>query len=108
MTLHTNRKGSAWRFLVQQFFEDLGWGVTRRGIGDQGDDLTVNADDLDLILSVEAKNHKDITLAAFVDQAERQCPEGQIPIVVAHRRNKASVDDGYVIMSGRAFRRLLS
>lgn len=105
MTVHTNRKGSAWRFLVQKFFEDLGYAVTRRGIGDQGDDLTASTDTY--VFSVEAKNHKDITLAAFVDQAERQCPEGQIPVVFAHRRNKASVDDGYVIMSGRTFRRLI-
>jgi hypothetical protein len=104
--LHTNRKGSAWRFLVQQFLEDLGCTVTRRGIGDEGDDLTAVQNGV--TFSVEAKNHREMKISAFVDQAERQCPDGQIPVVFAHRRNKATVDDGYVIMSGRAFRRLIS
>lgn len=103
--MHTNRKGSAWRYLVQNFLEDIGMAVTRRGIGDAGDDLTATMTGMNL--SVEAKNHRQIRLAEFVDQAEQQAPEDAIPIVFVHRPNKASVDDGYVVMSGRAFRRLL-
>lgn len=101
----TNRKGSAWRYLVQLFLQDLGMEVTRRGIGDAGDDLTATMPGLNL--SVEAKNHRQITLAAFVDQAESQAPSGSIPVVFVHRPNRAAVEEGYVVMSGRAFRRLL-
>ena len=102
---HTNRKGNAWRYLVQQFLEDLGMTVVRRGIGDQGDDLTATFPGMRL--SVEAKNHRQITLSAFVDQAEEQAPDDAIPVVFVHRPNRASVEDGYVVMSGRAFRRLV-
>jgi hypothetical protein len=105
--VRTNRKGNAWRFLVQKFLEDIGMAVVRRGIGDAGDDLTA-IQDAHRAYSIEAKNHREIRLAEFLDQAESQASEGQIPLVFVHRRGHASVEEGYVVMSGATFRRLIT
>src|SRR5690349_20816712 len=103
--IHALEKGSAWRRQVQLWLMSAGFDVTRRDHYLPGDDPQATMPGMSL--SIEAKNHKSITLAAFVDQANRQAHHDQIPIVFAHRRGKSSVDDGYVIMSGRAFRELI-
>ena len=98
-------KGSAWRRKVHVWLEQAGFQVTRRDHYQPGDDLQATMPGMSL--SIEAKNHRELTIAAFVDQAEQQAPSTHIPIVFAHRRSKAEVDDCYVIMSGRAFRQLI-
>jgi hypothetical protein len=94
-------KGSRWRREVHLWLLERGFDVTRRDHYLPGDDLQASIPGLEL--SVEAKNHRELAIGAFVDQANRQAHAGQIPVVFAHRRNRASVDDCYVIMSGRAF-----
>jgi hypothetical protein len=103
--IHTIVKGNAWRHKVAVWLEDLGFTVRKRGIGDEGDDLTAHLPGM--TLSIEAKNHRTITLAAFVDQAEKQAPHDQIPICFIHRPGRSDVDNGYVVLSGRAFRKLI-
>jgi hypothetical protein len=103
----TLEKGNRWRHKVAMMLGGLGL-VEKRGIGDAGDDLTVwIGADPHLILSVECKNEQAMTPAKWLTQAETQAPAGRIPIVVAHRRGKDNAEDGYVIMSGRTFVRLL-
>lgn len=120
MTIHTHRKGSAWRHKVEQWFIDAGFVTTVRGIGFAGDDLYVmrppqqilgGAWEPRLALSVEAKNHKTLDLAGFVDQAVSQAHDYEeitLPVVIAHRRARASVDDAYVVMPGWAFIELVT
>jgi hypothetical protein len=103
--IHTLVKGNAWRHLVAVWLQDLNFTVTKRGIGEPGDDLTAHLPGM--TLSIEAKNHRTITLAAFVDQAEKQAPHDQIPVVFIHRPGRATVDDGYVVLTGKAFRKLI-
>jgi hypothetical protein len=103
--IHTLRKGNAWRHLVAVWLQDLGFTIHKRGIGDPGDDITAHLPGM--TLSVEAKDHKAITLAAFVDQAEKQAPPDQIPICFIHRPGRAGVDNCYVVLTGRAFRKLI-
>jgi Holliday junction resolvase len=90
---------------VQVFLIEMGFGTWRREWMDAGDDIVATRGDR--ILSIEAKDHKSITLAAFVDQAERQAKQGQIPVVVVKRPRRTTVDDAYIVMSGRAFRELM-
>lgn len=113
--MNANRKGWAWRRKVELWFEAAGFHTTTRGIGFEGDDiLAVQArQPIPLRLSVEAKNHNEITLAAFVDQAVRQSimypPEdGVLPVVVIHRRGRNEVDHGYVVMPSWAFIELVT
>jgi hypothetical protein len=116
----THRKGSAWRHAVEQWFADAGFHTTVRGIGYSGDDVLARryrprtrADAWpSLVLSVEAKNHRAIELASFVDQAIDQARDYEdevvLPVVVIHRKGKASVDDAYVVMPGAAFIELVT
>jgi Holliday junction resolvase len=102
--VNTTAKGTRWARAVEVFLNGAGFGTVRRAWRDAGDDMVAVRGDV--VLSVEAKDHKAITLAAFVDQAERQAGDGQVPVVVIKRPRRPSVDDAYVVMSGRAFRRL--
>lgn len=60
-------------------------------------------------ICIEAKNHKQMALADWVDQAEEEATNAGLPIGVVwhHRPRKASPADGYVTMSGETFLRLL-
>lgn len=114
--MNTNAKGGRWRHKVERWFEAAGFHTTVRGIGFSGDDILAerhNALGWPLRLSVEAKNHNEITLAAFVDQAVRQsimypAEQGVLPVCVIHRRGRDEVDQGYVVMPGWAFIELVT
>jgi hypothetical protein len=97
-------KGNRWRRRCVLFLEGLGFSVTVRGIGFAGDDLKATLDDLDL--SIECKDHNRYDLAGWVKQAGDNA-EGGIPVIFAHRRGKFLVEDGYVIMPGSSFARLV-
>jgi hypothetical protein len=113
MTSH-HVKGSRWRHAVEQWFADAGFATTVRGIGYTGDDVfacrpVVGAPPLRF--SVEAKNHKTITLSTFVDQAVDQAgdyDELALPVCVIHRPRRAGVDDAYVVLPGWAFLELVT
>ena len=114
----THTKGSRWRHQVEMEFANAGFQTSVRGIGWAGDDITVRRPIMrpkdwvpELILSVEAKNHKDITLSKFVDQAAVQAAsisQAALPLVVAHRRGRSDVDSAYFVMPGWAFIELVT
>lgn len=103
--MSTITKGTHWRRKVQDWLSGLGYECTGKGWMQPGDDITAIRGML--ALSIEAKDHRVLSLATWVDQAERQCPDDQIPVVIAHRLGKSKAEDAYVIMSGRAFGELL-
>ena len=103
--MSTITKGTRWRHLVQSMLTGLGWETTARAWMVPGDDITARRGMVEL--SIECKDHRSLSLSAWVDQAARNAPEGAIPVVIAHRLGKASAEDAYVIMSGRAFADLL-
>jgi hypothetical protein len=103
--MSTIDKGSHWRKLVQDWLAELGYECKAKAWMQPGDDITAVRGML--TLSIEAKDHRKLALAGWVDQAAKQCPDGQIPVVVAHRLGKSRPEDAYVIMSGRAFADLL-
>ena len=103
--MNTLVKGNTWRRAVDLWLGAAGFITQVRGLGYPGDDIAAIRGPV--ALSVEAKNHRAINLAGWVDQAEGNATGAQIPVVVAHRKGKSSVDDAYVVMSGRAFARLI-
>lgn len=103
--MSTITKGTHWRKRVQDWLSGLGYECTAKAWMQPGDDITASRGML--TLSIEAKDHRSLSLASWVDQAAKQCPEGQIPVVVAHRLGKSRAEDAYVIMSGTAFADLL-
>jgi hypothetical protein len=103
--MSTITKGTRWRKLVQDWFTQLGYETKAKAWMAPGDDLTASRGML--ALSVECKDHRTLSLGTWVDQAERQCPPDQIPIVVAHRLGHARAEDAFVIMSAHSFGDLL-
>ena len=103
MSSHT--KGRRWRRKTQDWFDELGWATWYRQLGEPGDDIRCSYDDLEL--SIECKNHKAITLAAFVDQCDKNALPEMPGICVVHRPGRPEVDDAYFVMSGRSMRALL-
>ena len=103
--MSTITKGTRWAHKVRTFLDELGYETTAKAWMEPGDDILAKRGML--TLSVEAKDHRKLGLAGWVDQAERQAPEGAIPVVVAHRLGKAGVAEAYVILSGAAFADLL-
>jgi hypothetical protein len=103
--MSTVAKGTRWSTKVDAMLRQVGL-VKRKAWLAAGDDMTVVVSHT-LTLSVENKDHRAYDLAGWVDQAVRQCPEGQIPVVVAHRNGKAEAEDGYVVMRGQDFVELL-
>lgn len=102
--MSTIDKGNRWRRKVVLLLQGLGFRVDVRGIGFAGDDLKARLGGLDL--SIECKDHTRYDLAGWVKQAVDNA-EGGIPIVFAHRRGKFLAEDGYVIMPGSSFARLV-
>jgi len=104
--LAARRKGSAWALKVKSWLEGYGHHVVPTMQITDAEDMLIAAIPW---LSVEAKNHASMTLAAWVDQSERQAATrgATVAVVVHHRKGKASVDDAYVTMSGRSFAEML-
>lgn len=53
-------------------------------------DITCIEADTDFLLHAECKDHANWSLPAWIRQAEDDCPDGKIPIVIFHRRQKNS------------------
>ena len=105
--MNTTRKGTRWVKKVDDWLVRHGFQTRRTQWMEPGDDITARLYSSQLELSVEGKDHAKITLAAFVDQAERNAGDHQVPLCVVKRRGKTEVDDAYIVMSGRAFADLL-
>jgi hypothetical protein len=96
--MSTIDKGTRWRRKVQDYLDAGGMITSARAWMEPGDDITAAAGGI--ALSVEAKDHRTLSLAGWVDQASRNAPAGAVPVVIAHRQGHAGVDQAYVIMRG--------
>jgi hypothetical protein len=103
--MSTIDKGTRWRRKVQDYLEAAGMPTSARAWMEPGDDITAAAGGI--ALSVEAKDHRALSLSTWVDQAVRNAPDGAVPLVVAHRQGHAGVDQAYVIMRGQDLLALL-
>lgn len=113
MTNRSKSKGTAWETKIVDFLKACGFTTARRvtlaGANDQGDiHLGTVGDPL---AAIEAKNEQRMTLAGYVDEANRQAARagsGTLGIAWVHRRGKSSPADGYVVMDGRTFARIVA
>jgi hypothetical protein len=100
------QKGTSWETSIVNFLAETFPQARRTGSADfgGGDIVGVNVD-----LVIEAKNVAKMALAEWVAQAEAAGDRrgAWLRVVWAKRVGKASPGDGYVIMSGHTFHRLL-
>ena len=93
------RKGSSYERTVAKKFSDKcgvefkrtpqsgGFAKKSEKADDFRGDITVVDPHRTLTLHIECKNCKTLTLPKWIDQAESDCPEGRVPVVVFHRHN---------------------
>jgi hypothetical protein len=99
-------KGTSWESAIVNFLAESFPTARRTGSADfGGGDIVGISDDL----VIEAKNVGKYTLADWVAQAEAAGERrgAWLRVVWAKRVGKSSPGDGYVIMSGHTFHRLL-
>lgn len=100
-------KGTAWESKVVAYLQSQGWPHAERralnGARDRGDLTGLPG------VVVECKDANRVELAAWIDEAttETANANAELGVVWAHRKGKASAGDGYVILTGEAFARLL-
>ncbi len=100
-------KGTAWETAVCNYLRILGWPhVERRalnGAKDRGDLAGIPG------LVVECKSANKVELAGWLDEAncERDNDGADLGVVWFKRRKKASPGNGFVLMDGDTFVRLL-
>ena len=95
-------KGTHWESAIIHYLNEFGFDCERRapsGALDRGDISGVRG------FIIEAKNCKGITLSTWIDEAEAERINDDVPygVVWAHRTGRSSPGDGYVVMSGRIF-----
>lgn len=95
MSAAARRKGRTFQTAVRNWWADQGFTVVEPGsAGMEATDVVL----IDAKVSVEAKNHKAMDLAGWLDQALRQAIPGTTAIVHHKRRGKADIGDCYVTL----------
>ncbi len=99
--------GTRWATAIAEWCKEQGYSYAERrattGAKDKGDIAG-------LPVVIEAKDHARVTLAAFVKEANVEAVNAGVEVGVAwvKRVGKTSPADGYVVMDGAAFLRLLA
>lgn len=84
---------------VVAYLQAQGFPAERRalaGVNDRGDVAGLPG------IVIEIKDHGKMELAGWVDESERECLRGELPVVWHKRRGRGSPGDWYVTMNGRA------
>jgi hypothetical protein len=101
-------KGTRWESDIVRALREAGFVQAERRAGngtfDRGDIAGVPG------LVIEAKNHREVKLGAWVDEALREAANdgARYGVVWHHRVRRPLAEDGYVTMSGATFLRLLA
>ena len=104
----SGRKGTAWETDIVDYLVLEGWPYVERrrlsGRYDRGDIAGIPG------VVIEAKNAKTHALAAWLDEANEECLNDHADLGVAwfKRRGRASAAEGFVLMDGKTFTRLLT
>jgi hypothetical protein len=104
----SRRTGTAWETAIVDYLRGRGWPHAERralaGHLDRGDIAGVVG------VVIEAKAVKTVELAAFLDEAhiEAANDRADLGVVWLKRRGRSSPADGYVVMDGATFTRLLT
>ena len=100
-------KGTAWESAIVTFLRDQGWPNAERrplnGANDRRDIARI------LGVVIEAKSAARVELAAWLDEAQREAVNDRAVhgVVWFKRRGKTSPGDGFVLLDGETFVRLL-
>ena len=100
-------KGTRWASRIVNFLRVSGWPHAElrnlSGAKDRGDIAGV------IGVCIEAKNQARHSMAEWLDEANTEAANAHAPfgVVWAHRRGKGSPGDGYVVMDGHTFVKLL-
>ena len=103
----SRRLGTLWEVAIVAGLRTRGWPhVERRalaGKNDRGDIAGIPG------VVIEAKNHKTITLAAWMDElaAEKANDNADVAALWIKRRGKSRAIEGYVVLDGDSFIHLL-
>lgn len=107
MVNRSKQRGTAWESAIVAYLQERGWPHAERralnGVRDRGDIAGLPG------VVIEAKNTRDQALGSWINEANAEAANANCRIGVAwvHRRGKASAGDGYVVMDGHTFARLL-
>lgn len=103
-------KGTKWESATVDTCQAAGFTTATRvplaGTADKGD-VHVQAGDYKIV--VQNKNEQRMAVAEYVDQAIEQCAnaDGDFGVAWVHRRGKAKPEDGYVMMDGSTWLRVM-
>lgn len=106
MSNASGKKGTAWETRIVEALRAAGWPNAERrrlgGIRDRGDIVLPG-------VVIEAKNTNRLALAEAVDEANVEAANdgGSVGVAWIHRKGKATAEDGYVVMQGDVFLRLI-
>jgi hypothetical protein len=102
----SRQRGTAWETAIVRYLEAAGWAYAERralrGNHDRGDIAGIPG------VVIEAKNAKKTELAAWWTEVISETSPGEVGVVWFKRRGRASAADGYVLMDGHTFTRLLT
>lgn len=101
------RKGRSWQSATRDWWCDQAGVVNVFELGGAGASCTDFIVMARAMLSVEAKNHRAMDLAGWLDQAVEQAPKNSIPVVHHKRRGKGDVGESYVTLRACDLARLL-
>ena len=97
----SRNKGAQYERDLYNFFLDQGFEPIKRNRGGyDGDDLRLAKPNL---FSIEAKNHKTLKLASWIDQAKEQADDLH-PVVIHKRNGSGDINKHYVTMEADTFR----
>lgn len=107
-------KGATYERKVASIFEKR-WGLKLRrtpssgGFAKASENIKIRGDlsclDQNLLLHIECKNQKTWQLKAWIRQAQEDCPEGKIPLVILHQEQineggtRIQKADDFVVLS---------
>ena len=99
-------KGAAYERQLRNFLaeQNLGEVTNPSPSGYEGEDVRVEFADY---LCIEAKNHSTMNLSGWLAQAQGQCEEGDIPIVVHKKKGTTDMGKSYVTTDLESFIQLL-
>lgn len=80
-----------------------GFSKSKEAVNFRGDIVPLD-ENVDLLLHIEAKNHKQLALHQWIEQSMSDCPAGKVPIVIFHQHGTSK---DYVVIQHTELLKLL-
>jgi hypothetical protein len=108
MANRSKAKGTSWETRIVNYLLSQLFRAKRKVLSGSEDRGDIEIEDFPWLV-IEAKNEKTYRFPAYVEEAEKEAVNAGAEIGVAwvHRQRKAEAEDGFVIMSGATFVKLL-